>query len=143
MNKNKDTNIEWEEDLITEKFIFKAKPVPKHVKQNLLKKMIAENPQRFNKMATNLESKTNLKRTQSMPTNLNEGQFKARPFPKTIFTDFAYEQIREDQRYRTIRKALRQKALLDSSKLPPRMQEMQTKILKEPTKVLTVLVILR
>ena len=99
MNKNKDTNIEWEQDLITEKFTFKAKPVPKHVKQNLLKKMIAENPQRFNKLTTNLESKTNLKRTQSVPTNLNEGQFKAKPFPKTIFTDFAYEQIREDQRW--------------------------------------------
>ena len=93
-------------------------------------------------MANVPEPRKKLKKTQSVPTNLNQGllsedqQFKAKPFPKSIFTDFAYEQIREDERYRSIRKALRQKALLSSSKLPPRMQEeMATKMLKESSKV--------
>ena len=138
-NKNNAEN-EWEEnnsDLITEKYIFKAKPVPNHVKKNLLQKMMEEHPQRF-KFGANLEQNNNnnnsgkLKRTQSVPINLNnEGQFKAKPYPKSIFTDFAYEQIREDQRYRTIRKEMRQKALLNSAKLPPRMQEVKDKMSKE------------
>ena len=137
-NKNKNAENEWEEnnsDLTTEKYIFKAKPVPNHVKKNLLKKMMEEHPQRFSKFGANLEQNNNdnkLKRTQSVPINLNEeGQFKAKPFPKSIFTDFAYEQIREDQRYRTIRKEMRQKALLNSAKLPPRMQEVKDKMSKE------------
>ena len=59
-----------------------------------------------------------------MPNNLDdEGQFKARPFPKEIFTDYAYEQMRENERYRNVRIALRQKALLSSSKYPPRMEK--------------------
>ena len=91
-------------------------------------------------MANVPEPRKKLKKTQSVPSNLNQGlledqQFKAKPFPKSIFTDFAYEQIREDERYRSIRKALRQKALLSSSKLPPRMQEDKDKMLKEPSKV--------
>ena len=141
VNKNKSAENEWEEnnsELITEeKYIFKAKPVPNHVKKNLLKKMMEEHPQRF-KFGANLEQNNNnnnnkLKRTQSVPIlNLNdEGQFKAKPFPKSIFTDFAYEQIREDHRYRTIRKEMRQKALLNSAKLPPRMQEVRDKMSKE------------
>lgn len=60
-----------------------------------------------------------------MPNNLNDDGFKAKPFPKAIFTDYAYEQIEENHRYRNIRKALRQKALLSNSKLPPRMQKEQ------------------
>ena len=108
-------------------------------KKNFLK-FFAENPQRF-KMANVPEPRKKLKKTQSVPTNLNQGlsedqQFKAKPFPKSIFTDFAYEQIREDERYRSIRKALRQKALLSSSKLPPRMQEDKDKMVKEPSKVI-------
>ena len=59
-----------------------------------------------------------------MPNNLDiEGQFRARPFPKEIFTDYAYEQRRESERYRDVRKALRQKALLTASKYPPRMEK--------------------
>ena len=59
-----------------------------------------------------------------MPNNLdNEGQFTARPFPKEIFTDYAYEQMRESEKYRDVRKALRQKALLTTSKYPPRMEK--------------------
>ena len=140
VNKSKNAENEWDEEntnseLITEeKYIFKAKPVPNHVKKNLLKKMMEEHPQRF-KFGANLEQNNNnnkLKRTQSVPINLNdEGQFKAKPYPKSIFTDFAYEQIREDQRYRTIRKEMRQKALLNSAKLPPRMQEVKDKMSKE------------
>ena len=146
VNKSKNAENEWDEEntnseLITEeKYIFKAKPVPNHVKKNLLKKMMEEHPQRFSKFGANLEQNNNdnkLKRTQSVPINLNEeGQFKAKPFPKSIFTDFAYEQIREDQRYRTIRKEMRQKALLNSAKLPPRMQEVRDKMsMESPSKV--------
>ena len=59
-----------------------------------------------------------------MPNNLDtEGQFRARPFPKEIFTDYAYEQMKESERYRDVRKALRQKALLTTSKYPPRMEK--------------------
>ena len=59
-----------------------------------------------------------------MPNNLDiEGEFKARPFPKEIFTDYAYEQMRESEKYRDVRKALRQKALLTTSKYPPRMEK--------------------
>ena len=59
-----------------------------------------------------------------MPNNLNiDGEFKARPFPKEIFTDYAYEQRMENEKYRDVRKALRQKALLTTSKYPPRMEK--------------------
>ena len=59
-----------------------------------------------------------------MPNNLDsEGDFKARPFPKEIFTDYAYEQMRESEKYRDVRKALRQKSLLTTSKYPPRMEK--------------------
>ena len=57
-----------------------------------------------------------------MPKDLESDQFKAKPFPKEIFTDFAYEQMKENERYRDVRKALRQKALLSTSKFPPRME---------------------
>ncbi len=58
----------------------------------------------------------------------SEDNFKAKPFPHHIFTDFAYEQIKENQRYRDVRKALRQKALLQQAKYPPRMQEQGLKV---------------
>ena len=67
-----------------------------------------------------------LTRTRSVPTKLDKdatGQFKARPFPRGIFTDYAYEQMRENEKYRDVRKSLRQKALLSQAKWPPRMQK--------------------
>lgn len=81
----------------------------------------------------------NLKRATSMPTNLSNDdsdQFKAKPFPKAIFKDYAYEQIRENERYRDVRKALRQKALLSAAKLPPRMQKLQEEQIGIDKKVL-------
>lgn len=81
----------------------------------------------------------NLKRATSMPTNLSNDdsdQFKAKPFPKAIFKDYAYEQIRENERYRDVRKALRQKALLSAAKLPPRMQKLQEERIGIDKKVL-------
>ena len=57
-----------------------------------------------------------------MPNNLNEeNHFKARPFPKNIFTDFAYEQMKENEKYRDMRKSLRQQTLLSNSHYPKRM----------------------
>ena len=57
-----------------------------------------------------------------MPNNLNEeNHFKARPFPKEIFTDYAYEQMKENEKYRDMRKSLRQKTLLSNSHYPKRM----------------------
>ena len=66
--------------------------------------------------------KSDMKRTTSMPLHLDKGNyFKAKPFPKDIFTDFAYEQMRENEKYRDVRKSLRQKTLLSNSKWPARM----------------------
>jgi len=41
INANKtDSSDDYDEDLYKDKFIFKAKPVPSHVKRNLFKKMV-------------------------------------------------------------------------------------------------------
>ena len=37
---NKTDSDDYDEDLYKDKFIFKAKPVPSHVKRNLFKKMV-------------------------------------------------------------------------------------------------------
>ncbi len=102
---------------------FKAKPVPDHVRKPLFRNMLREQPSRYNigpMMAK-------LQRANSVP-NFKSGDndddlFRARPFPHHIFTDFAYEQIKENQRYRDVRKALRQKTLLKQAKYPPRMEQ--------------------
>ena len=73
-----------------------------------------------------------MKRTTSMPTL--DGAFKAKPFPKDIFTDFAYEQMRENEKYRDVRKSLRQKTLLSNSKWPQRMAKDLEAIGKRPKK---------
>ena len=76
------------------------------------------------KVGPNKPNPNGLKRSKSVPNNLDiEGGFRARPYPKEIFTDYAYEQMQETERYRDVRKALRQKALLSTSKYPPRMEK--------------------
>ena len=103
---------------------FKAKPVPEHVKQPLFRQMVSEHPSRYMDKYKMAQGFTGLKRARSVPSNLGkDGRFKARPYPKEIFTDYAYEQMRESERYRDVRKALRQKALLEQSKWPQRMQK--------------------
>ena len=55
--------------------------------------------------------------------SLSSTEFKARPFPKDIFTDFAYEKMKEDLAFRNVRKAIRQKEMLAAAKYPPRMAD--------------------
>ena len=40
-----------------------------------------------------------------------------------IFTDFAYEKMKEDLAFRNVRKAIRQKEMLAAAKYPPRMAD--------------------
>ena len=47
---------------------------------------------------------------------------RARPFPAHIFTDRAYQRMREDEEFRTLQRNLRQRALMSRAKLPPRME---------------------
>ena len=54
---------------------------------------------------------------------MSSTEFKARPFPKDIFTDFAYEKMKEDLAFRNVRKAIRQKEMLAAAKYPPRMAD--------------------
>ena len=101
--------------------IFKAKPVPEHVGKPLFRQMVQEHPSRFKTGQMDLND---LKRPRSVPTNLGKEEgFKAKAFPREIFTDFALEQMKENERYRDVRKSLRQKALLSASKFPPRMEK--------------------
>ena len=88
---------------------------PKHVNQPIFHNMVIEQPRRY---AVGPISR--MKRVQSEET-INPN-FKAKPFPTEIFTDFAYEKMKEDIAYRNIRKEIRQKELLASSSLPPRLQ---------------------
>ena len=95
--------------------IFKAKGVPKHVNQPIFQNMVIEQPRRY---AVGPISR--IKRAKSEESINNN--FKAKPFPSAIFTDFAYEKMKEDIAYRNIRKEIRQKELLAASNLPPRLK---------------------
>merc|ERR1711936_888483 len=95
--------------------IFKAKGVPKHVNQPIFQNMVIEQPRRY---AVGPISR--IKRAKSEESINNN--FKAKPFPSAIFTDFAYEKMKEDIAYRNIRKEIRQKELLEASNLPPRLK---------------------
>ena len=103
--------------------IFKAKAVPKHVNKPLFWTMVENQPKRFEVGRSRI---VKMKRTQSVDNVFNSmnNDFKAKPFPSEIFTDFAYEKMKEDIAYRNVRKAIRQKELLASSNWPPRMQLM-------------------
>ena len=63
-----------------------------------------------------------LKRSRS-EDSLSSGEFRARPFPKDIFTDFAYEKMKEDLAFRNVRKTIRQKEMLAAARYPQRMAE--------------------
>ena len=108
--------------------IFKAKGVPKHVNQPIFQNMVIEQPRRY---AVGPISR--IKRAKSEESINNN--FKAKPFPSDIFTDFAYEKMKEDIAYRNIRKEIRQKELLAASNLPPRLKsalaKQSTEIKKE------------
>ena len=131
LQNNQNTGDELELD---EQFIFKAKPVPSHVKKPLFGQMARKNPSRFHFL-----NKKELKRATSMPSNLNnENNFKARPFPKEIFTDYAYEQMKENEKYRDMRKSLRQKTLLSNSHWPARMgKELEAPKMKKASQAKT------
>ena len=46
----------------------------------------------------------------------------ARPFPAHIFTDRAYQRMREDEEFRALQRDLRQRELMARARLPPRME---------------------
>jgi hypothetical protein len=68
-----------------------------------------------------------MRRVRSAP-NINQqqrssdGVLKAKPYPAHIFTDHAYEKMREDEKFRTMQRQIRQQALLSGARLPPRME---------------------
>ena len=67
----------------------------------------------------------NPKLTKAQSTPNLDGSFLARPFPSHIFTGYAYQKMKANLEYRETQKQIRQKALLESASLPPRMQQLQ------------------
>jgi len=52
----------------------------------------------------------------------SRSDFKANPVPKNLFSDQVYDQMREDQFYRALRKKIRAQEMLESAKKPPSME---------------------
>lgn len=48
-------------------------------------------------------------------------KFKAKPIPKNLFSNYAYERMKEEDFYRAIKKRIRAEEMLKSASLPPSM----------------------
>ena len=64
-------------------------------------------------------------------------EMSAKPFPAHIFTDRAYQRMREDEEFRALQRNLRQRALMSEAKLPPRMETEADVHLKRKLKKVT------
>lgn len=53
--------------------------------------------------------------------------FKAKPVPRNLFSNYAYERMREDEFYRALKKRIRAEEMLKSSSLPPSMAARERK----------------
>lgn len=53
--------------------------------------------------------------------------FKAKPVPKNLFSNYAYERMREDDFYRALKKRIRAEEMLKSASLPPSMAAREQK----------------
>uniref|UniRef100_A0A0K2TFV0 Uncharacterized protein n=2 Tax=Lepeophtheirus salmonis TaxID=72036 RepID=A0A0K2TFV0_LEPSM len=113
-----ETKEEHEDEIFQRNF--KASAVPKHVNKSLFRSMVLENPQRYggDKVSKYLTS-NEIQKSKSM-SDLNH--FHAKPFPTHIFTNYAYERMKEAEEYRKIRREIRQKALLNEASYPSRMK---------------------
>ena len=63
-------------------------------------------------------------RVRSAPDVSKRGavEVSAKPFPAHIFTDRAYQKMREDEEFRALQRNLRQRELMARARLPPRME---------------------
>lgn len=72
-----------------------------------------EEKQRLRLTCSNPELNASQKRSQTA--------FKAKPVPKNLFSNYAYERMREEDFYRALKKRIRAEEMLKSSSLPPSM----------------------
>ena len=57
----------------------------------------------------------------SIPTPPPIVKFKAKPIPKNLFSNYAYDRMREEEFYRALKKRIRAEEMLKISSLPPSM----------------------
>ena len=120
---------------------FHAIPLPKHIKERRYERIVEESEKRkarakeeatermqksmrpFSFVVREEEKMKRLQRSNSSP-NLGPAKpyFEASPFPAAIFTDYAEEQRKERDNYRSIQRKLRQDLLLSKAAFPPRME---------------------
>jgi hypothetical protein len=65
--------------------------------------------------------KSGLRKSRSSP-DVSSAEFHSRPFPAHIFTDEAWERMREESLFRQLQKEIRKRGLMSASRWPARMQ---------------------
>ncbi|KAK6638907.1 hypothetical protein RUM43_007177 [Polyplax serrata] len=58
-------------------------------------------------------------------------RFKAKPIPKNLFSDYAYERMRDEEFYRALKRRVRAEEMLKASSLPPSMALRERKYLSK------------
>lgn len=67
-------------------------------------------------------------------------QFKAKPVPKNLFSNYVYKKMHEDEFYRALQKRIRAEEMLKASSLPPSMakrEKVKSEIVEDEPKNVT------